>query len=256
MKDTIPFNKFISAAKDEEIWTPISNEEKEEYLKLINNVRTTLISGTKKEKGDALEDLMTFVYRRFEIGYVEPNVLKGDNQIDHIINFIDGMVPMFIYEKIGSRMIGESKNHKESIGVREVTDLVELLRSKKAKVGVFSSFKTFSRGRNKSPWINAEGKRRKLAIANSNERIILGFTIDELETLTDKNFYTLLKQKYFALIDEIDDDYTDYPTEDLSIAYHIRLYDSLKQLKENHVISEQSYLEGKQALIQKYGNIE
>lgn len=245
MKDTISFNKYMMSAADDEIWTPISDQEIGYYLQLIDKVRTTLDRGTRKEKGDALEDLMTFVYGRFVIGYVEPNVFKGDNQIDHIVNFIDGMVPPFVFRNIGLRMVGESKNHKDSIGVREVTDLVELLRSKKANVGIFSSFKTFSRGRNKSPWINAEGKRRKLAIANNNEKIILGFTIDELETLVEKNFYTLLKQKYFALIDEIDDDYTDYPTDDLSSAYHLRLYDSLRQLKENNIISEESYQEGK-----------
>ncbi|MEK3822107.1 hypothetical protein MKY20_23780 [Cytobacillus sp. FSL W8-0315] len=256
MKDTISFNKYMMSAADDEIWTPISDQEIGYYLQLIDKVRTTLDRGTRKEKGDALEDLMTFVYGRFVIGYVEPNVFKGDNQIDHIVNFIDGMVPPFVFRNIGLRMVGESKNHKDSIGVREVTDLVELLRSKKANVGIFSSFKTFSRGRNKSPWINAEGKRRKLAIANNNEKIILGFTIDELETLVEKNFYTLLKQKYFALIDEIDDDYTDYPTDDLSSAYHLRLYDSLRQLKENNIISEESYQEGKKNIINKYGDIE
>lgn len=74
---------------------------------------------------------MTYVYGRFEVAYVHPNVHRGDNQIDHIVEFIDGMTPTFINDYVGIRMIGESKNHKDSIGVREVTDLVELLRSKK-----------------------------------------------------------------------------------------------------------------------------
>lgn len=256
MRDTISLNKFMSSAIDDEVWSPIPCEEKAEYLLMVDKVRVSLEKGTRMEKGEALEQLMTYVYSRFEIGYVESNVLIGDNQIDHIVNFIDGMVPPFIYNHIGSRMIGESKNHKDSIGVRDVTDLVELLRSKKASVGIFSSFKTFSRGRNKSPWINAEGKRRKLAIANNNEKIILGFTLDELESLTLKNFYTLLRQKYFALVDEIDDDYTDYPTEDLTIPYHLRLYNSLNQLKENNIICEKSYTKGKNTLIEKYGDLD
>ncbi|MBJ8152946.1 restriction endonuclease [Bacillus cereus] len=256
MENTISFNRFINHAPDEEVWTPISKEECEEYLNLINKVRDTLENGTKKEKGDALEDLMTYVYERFEIAYVRPNVHTGDNQIDHIVEFIDGMTPGFIYEHVGIRMIGESKNHKDSIGVREVTDLVELLRSKKAKLGIFSSYKTFSRGRNKSPWINAEGKRRKLALANDKEKIIIGFTIDELESLIDKNFYTLLKQKYFSLIDEIDDDVTEYSTEDLTQPYHVRLYESLLKLKENGIIDEEVFEKGKDVMIHRYGQIE
>lgn len=255
MKDTILFNKFISGAPDDEVWAPIPDEEKEKYQQLIDTVRTTLEYGTKKEKGDALENLMTYVYNRFEIAYVHPNVHRGDNQIDHIVEFIDGMTPAFIFRHIGIRFIGESKNHKESIGVREVTDLVELLRSKKANVGIFSSYKTFSRGRNKSPWINAEGKRRKLAIANNNEKIILGFTIDELESLKNENFYTLMKQKYYALVDEIDDDFTDYPTEDLNLTYHQRLFDSLTQLKANGIIDEETFDLGREKLQQKYGKL-
>ncbi|MEM5659608.1 hypothetical protein AAHB50_29410 [Bacillus toyonensis] len=199
---------------------------------------------------------MTYVYGRFEVAYVHPNVHRGDNQIDHIVEFIDGMTPTFINDYVGIRMIGESKNHKDSIGVREVTDLVELLRSKKAKLGVFSSYKTFSRGLNKSPWINAEGKRRKLALANNNEKIIIGFTIDELESLTDRNFYTLLKQKYFALVDEIDDDVTEYATADLTQAYHVRLYDSLVKLRENEIIDEEGFQKGKEAIIHRYGQVE
>ncbi|MGE6719552.1 hypothetical protein ACQKGD_19630 [Peribacillus frigoritolerans] len=256
MKNTVGFNKFINLAPDNEVWTPIPPDEKEHFLSLVDRVRVTLENGTKKEKGDALEELMTFVYGRFEIAYVHPNVHHGDNQIDHIVEFIDGMSPPFLIEHVGMRFVGESKNHKDSIGVREVTDLVELVRSKRAKLGIFSSSKTFSRGLNKSPWINAEGKRRKLALAYNNEKIILGFTINELETLVEKNFYTLLKQKYFSLIDEIEDDTTDYATGDLTRPYHLRLYDSLVQLKEKGIINEESFDIGTQKIISRYGHVD
>lgn len=256
MKDTTSFNKFINLAPDHEVWTPIKEAEREHFQQLIDQVRYTLDNGTKKEKGDALEALMTFVYERFEIAYVHPDVRHGDNQIDHIIEFIDGMSTPFLIEHVGTRIVGESKNHKESISVREVTDLVELLRSKRSKLGIFSSSKSFSRGLNKSPWINAEGKRRKLALAYNNEKIIIGFTIDELESLIENNFYTLLRQKYYALIDEIDDDITDYATADITRPYHLKLYDSLVHLKEKNIINEQSFVLGKQNLITRYGPVE
>lgn len=255
MKNTIAYNKFINLAPDHEVWRPIPKEEYDVFNNLVIRVRETLASGTKKEKGDALEELMTYIYGRFEIAYVHPNVQRGDNQIDHIIEFIDGNTPTFINDHIGTRMIGESKNHKDSISVREVTDLVELLRSKKAKVGIFSSFKTFSRGLNKSPWINAEGKRRKLAIAYNKEKIILGFTLKELESLIENNFYSMLKQKYFALVDEIDDDFTPYETGDLSQSYPLRLYNSLFHLYEIGIITEEDLNNGKKVIEEKYGII-
>jgi hypothetical protein len=48
---------------------------------------------------------------------------------------------------VGLRLVGESKNHKKSIGPREVSNLDELLRSKSSKLGIFSSSKSFSKGK-------------------------------------------------------------------------------------------------------------
>ena len=256
--DTIPAKELVARAEDDKIWVPIPEEELDDFQSLIDEVRTSLENGTKKEKGDALENLMTYVYDRFEIAFVDENVHRGDNQIDHLIHFIDGMSPLFVDHHIGTRMVGESKNHKESISVRDVTDLVELLRSKESRVGIFSSSKSFSRGlgKSKSPWVNAEGKRRKLALAYDKKRIVLGFTIDELETLKSNNFYTMLKNKYFLLIDEIDDDFTDYDTSGLPASYHVNLFNSLLQLEKRGVIDNQTVEKGRAILERKYGSIE
>ncbi|MEJ6527316.1 hypothetical protein [Exiguobacterium sp. USCH10] len=253
--DTVSAKEIIARKKDDEFWTPITEEEHDYYQKLIDKVRTTLEKGSKKQKGDALENLMTYVYGRFQIAFVEENLRKGDNQIDHVIRFIDGISPDFVSECVGTRMIGESKNHKKAVSVREVADLVELLRSKKAKIGLFTSSKTFSRGRNKNPWVHAEGKRRKLAIAYNNERIILGFTIDELELLKENNFYSMLKTKYYSLVDEIDDDVTDYHTDDLTEPYPVRLFHSLNQLKENKIIDEHAFEIALDNLENRYGKL-
>lgn len=255
-RDTISAKELMMRAQDDEVWSPIPEEEFGDFQKLIDGVRFSLENGSKKEKGDALEHLMTYVYDRFEVAFVDENVHRGDNQIDHIVHFIDGMAPLFVYHNIGTRMIGESKNHKESISVRDVTDLVELLRSKKSKVGIFSSSKSFSRGRNKSPWVNAEGKRRKLAIANDNNRIILGFTIDELETLKSNNFYKMLKDKYYSLVDEIEDDFTDYATDDMTTSYHVNLFHSLVQLNKIGIIDSDTFERGRTILENRYGRVD
>ncbi|MED0763544.1 hypothetical protein, partial [Aneurinibacillus thermoaerophilus] len=145
MDHTIPYKSFVDNGPDDQIWRPITEEEKEYFLSLVQKARDTLKGGTKKEKGDALEELMTYVYKRFdEIANVYPNVIEGDNQFDHIIEFVDGMTPTFIHQNVGLKIIGESKNHNKSIGPREVADLNELLRYKRARLGIFSSTKTFS----------------------------------------------------------------------------------------------------------------
>ncbi|SDI17697.1 hypothetical protein SAMN05192534_1242 [Alteribacillus persepolensis] len=246
--NTVSYNQYIDRSPDWNVWTPVSEEEKPLFNELIDNVKKAIEYGTRKEKGDSLEKLMTFIYDRFESAKVIPNYNIGDNQIDHFIEFIDGLTPTFIHENIGTRIIAESKNHKDSIGVREVADLYELLRSKKSKLGIFSSYKTFSHG--KTMWTLSEGKRRKLAL--SNERYIIGFTLRELESLTENNFYTLLKQKYWNLIDELEDDYID---EEVSIPYHERLSFSLKRLRDIGILEHSVVQDALQKIEIKYGKL-
>ncbi|TRY25957.1 hypothetical protein FOI68_09475 [Brevibacillus sp. LEMMJ03] len=254
-EDSISFNRYINNGPDDVVWKPIrTDEEKKLFLSLIANVEESLKSNSKKQKGDALEALMTFVYDRFECAVVYPNVLQGDNQIDHLIVFADGTTPTFIHNHIGLRIIGESKNHQKSIDVREVADLAELLRSKRARLGIFSSVKTFSRGKQNNFWQFAEGKRRKLALAR-NEYII-GFTLEEIKSLVHNNFYTLLRQKYFNLVDEINDDYIEYMDDSNKYPYHVRLYNALEQLWKNGIINEQTFEEGRTAIIKKYGPVD
>jgi hypothetical protein len=253
--DTLAARKFMLDAHDYEIWHPITEDEKNDFLVLVEDVEYKMENGSKKEKGDALEELMTFIYERFQIAYVEPNVMIGDNQIDHIITFVDSFLPPFLYHNIGSRIVGESKNHKDSIGVREVADLMELLRSKNSKLGIFSSYKSFSRGRNKNPWINAEGKRRKLALASNYEKLIIGFTLDELRSLVTNNFYTLLKRKYYSLIDELDDDTTDFPDDDFLKPYHERYYQTLCEMLEGDLISQKAFEQTVKRIEERHGPI-
>lgn len=253
--DSISLNEFVLSAPDHRVWRPIKQDEVDHFLSLVKIARESLKADDKHAKGTSLEDLMTFVYKRFDhLAKITPNVNQGDNQIDHIIEFTDGLVPTFIHNDLGLRVIGESKNHNKSIGVREVADLNELLRSKRAKVGIFSSAKTFSRGRNGSPWQYAEGKRRKLALARSVA--IIGFTIDEIESLIHNNFYTMIKEKYYNLVDEIEDDYTDHLEGNEKLPYNQRLYSALKQLATNGILTKEEFDNGTERIIEKYGSVD
>jgi hypothetical protein len=254
MVDTIEYNEYVDYSPDDRIWIPISQEEIPFFQGLINAVRDAFNSGTKQEKGNTLEDLMTFVYKRFKHIRVYHNEQRGDNQIDHIIEFIDGLTPTFIHQNIGLTLIGESKNHQKSIGVREVADLNELLRAKESKLGIFSSYYSFSKGA--SLWSFAEGKRRKLSLTYSllDKRKIIGFTIDEIESLKENNFYTMLKQKYYNLVNELKDDFIDYKNPE--IQYQSQLYQYLRQLFDNGIIDETAFNDGIQKIELKYGSFE
>lgn len=253
--DTISLNRYNSRAPDNNVWEPIeSPDDVAAFNELITNVKRAFKNGTKKQKGDSLESLMTFIYDRFQDAIVHPNISEGDNQIDHIVEFFDGTTPTFIHNYVGLRIIGESKNHAKSIGVREVADLSELLRSKRAKLGIFSSTKGFGKGKKNNYWQFAEGKRRKLAL--SRNEFIIGFTLREIEDLDKNNFYTLLRQKFFNLIDEIEDSYTDYLADQHDLPYNERLYLCLEQLKSNEIISDDTFDDAKEKLIQKYGPLD
>ncbi|MBB3111962.1 hypothetical protein FHS18_004030 [Paenibacillus phyllosphaerae] len=253
MDNTFSYNKYINNAPDDEIWKPFSESEKVHFQSLVMSVRVALEEGDRHQKGLALESLMTYVYQRFdEIAVIHYNLTSGDNQIDHMIEFVDGLTPTFIHKNIGLRIIGESKNHKKAIGVREVADLKELLRSKNSQMGIFSSYYSFSKKQN-NLWHYAEGKRRKLALAD--KVFIIGFTLEELSQLIDKNFYTLIKQKYNCLIDETEDIMTEFLSEDQAVTYSDRLFCALKQLFTNEIINQDSFEVGVRQINEKYGQI-
>lgn len=246
-KDSIEMNRFLDESPDDKIWIPIKTEQdtSELYL-LIENVKYTLEHGTRNEKGISLEKLMTFIYGRFSIAEVTADVRQGGNQIDHMLYFIDGMTPTFIHENVGLRLVGESKNHKDSISVREIADMTELLRSKNAKVGIFSSSKPFSNGSHM--WTNAEGKRRKIAL--SEKKFIIGFTLDEIELLSKHNFYTMLKTKYYSIVDELKDDYLDVSDK---VSFPEKLIIMINSLYSNNLLSDSAYDESLKKIEVKYG---
>ncbi|MED3876177.1 hypothetical protein [Lysinibacillus capsici] len=247
--DAISFNKFINYSPDDEIWKPINNtEDKVAFEKLIQNVEYTKKHGTKKEKGDSLEELMDFIYNRFDfVKEVIHNRSTSDNQIDHIVIFLDYSMPKFIFDKTRGTLIGESKNHNKSIGTREVSNLNQLLKVKDSDLGIFSAYNSFSRGKNM--WCASEGVRRKLFL--SDKKIIIGFNFEELKSLSHNNFYTLIQQKYNNLVDEIEDSFSDNG----KVPYHEYLHETILNMKKLGLMSEETYLECKLNIENRYGQL-
>lgn len=243
--------KTIRNLNDNEIWLPFKDEKLIEFKIRLQQFKASIHSSNKNIKGSTLESLMTHVYKQFAfIESVKTDITHSGNQHDHIIEFLDTpFLPPFIKEKIGLRFVGESKNHLTAISVREVADLEHLLVSNECKLGIFSSYKTFSKNSTKSFWSNAEGKRRKLVLRSG--KYIINFTLSDLESLECKNFYTLLKQKIAGLIDEVEDcDSNCFDT----IPYPDRLIHSLTSLRNSGVINEEEYIHKLDLIETKYGN--
>lgn len=254
--DSVSFDRYSNRAPDDFYWKPIPIEDEDMYKKMIQRVKDAFKGSNNKEKGDSLEELMTYVYSRFdEIAIVSANIRNKDNQLDHFIELVEGVAPQFLMEYSGGRIVGESKNHNKSISSREVTNLYDLLQTTTARLGIFSSMHTFSKG-TKNMWVNGEGKRRKLCLSSENKtgnkRYVIGFTLKELKSLLEKNFYSMIKQKVKSLQDELADDLTD---DENGLEYHERLYHSLIQLKNLGIICEQSFSDAKHKIEEIYGDI-
>lgn len=244
------FEIFKNNISDDNFWIPITtSEDKAAFSFLLDSVKDSRLTGTKSEKGKALEELMTFLYQRFIYATVAYDIRTKDNQIDHEVEFPDFGMPSFIKNHVGFKLISECKNHKKSVSSQEVTILHSNLEIRNFKLGIISSYNTFSKGRN-SVWENAEGKRRKLALLSKYEQIIIGFNHQDFEKiLCGANFYTMVKQKYQNIRDELADDYI----EDKPYPYHERLKESLKSLYDVGIIQEKELNTYLDKVSMKYG---
>lgn len=251
MSRGINYQKFKNKLSDNHYWEPISSDlDFKEYENLLNDFKKSRDNGTKSLKGKSLESLMTFIFERFKYAEVNYDKRTSDNQLDHEVYFDEFNVPDFIKRIVGCHLIGECKNHIKSVSSQEVTILNSNLEIRNCQFGVISAYKSFAKGR-KSVWENAEGKRRKFALLSNYKRIIIGYNINDFEAiLNGANFYTIMKQKYNNIIDEIFDDnihIDEHP-------YNERLISNLTHLKDIGIIPEDEYHKYLHSIHKKYGN--
>ena len=90
----------------------------------------------------------------------------------------------------------------------------------------------------------------------SEQLPIISFTVDELKSLRGgQNFYTMIREKYYALVDEVDDETADIP-EQQHYEYKKRLKEILDHLVKCGIAAEEDYSRIYGNLILKYGEIE
>lgn len=161
-------------------------------------------------KGAILEDFAVFLFSRFQDVVVTKNKRPGDNETDIETLMSEKAVPPFVKNVIGQKIVCECKNKKTStIDVGMVSKLAEILPTRGSNFGIFISVM----GMGGRAWRFGEGKRKK--IMYGQRMPIISFTTNELKKLKDgKNFFTLIKEKYYSLLDEVDDNTSGIPTEE------------------------------------------
>lgn len=236
---------------NDDFWKPIvEKSEISHFAMLLSNVEYQLYNGTKKQKGDALEDLMTQLYKRFpSITQVKHDLHTSDNQIDHEIIFGNFGLPQFIQDNVGKSFLSECKNHQNSLSSREVDNLDGLLSSHDLRFGVFASYKSFSKGLDGSNWKNAEGKRRKLALISSFKRTIVGIDFQDLKNIVFKraNLLTILENKRASLINE-----GAQHEDDIELSHQEYLFNLLKELRLNEIMTHQETKQYQEKIRLKY----
>lgn len=232
---------FLSNFTDDMFWIPFYDDEAlvEEFDRKVLLVEESFDwpKERNKEKGNALEELMKFIFSRFEnIDEIERDRNTVDNEIDIYISFNPNLMNIF-FQGIKGKMLCECKNIKSSVDVGMVSKLSELCEKNNSGLGIFVSIKGLSKGTSGSLWKNAEGKRRKLYLVNKIP--IISFTLDEVKLLKNEgvNFYTIIQQKVSYLVDEVDDCTISLPKLSEETEYMNYLYENIKYLEKIELIT-------------------
>ncbi|MEH7312284.1 restriction endonuclease [Priestia megaterium] len=240
---------------DHIFWEPIADDEEakiefDKHIKTIDESQNWPVSLNWK-KGKVLEDFTVFLFSRFQDVNVNVNKRPGDNETDIETILSEKAQPPFMLQTIGPRIICECKNKKTtSIDVGMVTKLAELIPRRGSKFGVFISIK----GMGGYAWRYGEGKRKK--IMYSTQLPIISFTVDELRVLRNgSNFYTMIREKYYSLVDEVDDETADIPNQQ-HYEYSKRLNEMIEHFRKCNLMVDEEAVAIKQRLISKYGPLE
>ncbi|WP_195245098.1 hypothetical protein [Clostridium celatum] len=197
------FYKFIK-------WT---NEDYEEYkalLKALKGIKRKK-KKTTKEIGDALEDLVNFIFEKSFFYDVFPNKHTGTNEIDQFIVLSDRGKQSMSEHKFSrdlllsdeNHILCECKNYLNPVGSTWVGKFNTVMECcGEMSVGIIFSYEGLSGKEN--TWYDAHGLTKVIysKTKNSKARFILDFNIKDFEALLNPkiNFFKLINLKKEALI--------------------------------------------------------
>lgn len=172
---------------------------------LINALESP--SKNTKDKGNKLEDLVTFIFENLNIFEVFKNRRSSTNEIDLVIRLTDiGMLAkkygLFPFDNVSIFNV-ECKNYNKKIDVTWVGKFYSLLSTCSQRFGLIFSKKGFT---SKSKWTDAKGLAKKILLKDGI--YILDINLKHLKDLANgKNFLDIIRDEKDALDLDINSDF-------------------------------------------------
>lgn len=219
--------------------TTWSEEDRQDFIVLLENLKKPFdkTTETTKDKGDRLENLVSFLIQKSFFFEIYRNVHTGTNEIDEVIILSEkGRQALHQFDLSRDILgiesdiaLGECKNYESTLNVTYVGKFYSLLVSTNVSFGIIFTQKGLTG--NENEFHDAYGLTKVLRIIekyqNNRDMIILTFTLEDYEKIANgESFFNLIKAKKLALrlSSEYNSFLKDYPHENI---------DSIKQILQN-----------------------
>ncbi|MCD2370828.1 acetylglutamate semialdehyde dehydrogenase [Bacillus sp. BS3(2021)] len=170
--------------------TEFTDEEKDIYNKKLERLKYLHKSNRKvstKEKGNALEELVVYLFNKSAVFEVLENIHTSTNEIDQIIT-LNSKGRFFreqgILDLKFDTFLAECKNYNKKIGVTWVGKFWSLLNSSCTTLGIMFSY----HGLTGSGWRDSVGLTKKIYTAKENPREkihIIDINITDFEKISE-----------------------------------------------------------------------
>lgn len=192
--------------------TSWSEEDKQNFSILLEDLKRPFDKTieTTKDKGDRLENLVSFLIQKSFFFEIYRNVHTGTNEIDEVIVLSqkgkqalhEFNISRDILEMDSDIILGECKNYDSTLGVTYVGKFYSLMVSTNVSFGIIFTQKGLTG--NEDEFHDAYGLTKVLRIIekyqNGRDMFILTFTFEDYEKIADgESFFDLIKAKKIAL---------------------------------------------------------
>lgn len=187
----------------------LSSEDKGTYLELLNKFKEVNGSDecTHTEKGNVLEEMVTFIIRKSVIFEVYKNIHTSSNEIDQLVvlntkgKILSGKGLINIP---GEQFLGECKNYNKTVGATWVGKLYSLMCVTNNKFAILFSY----HGMSGSGWQDGIGLTRKIYMLKErlDEKFnIIDFSLKDFEKISEgQSFLELINEKLISLRNDVD----------------------------------------------------
>lgn len=192
--------------------TSWSEEDKQKFTELVMGLEKPFNKSieTTKDKGDRLENLVSFLIKKTYFFEVYRNIHTGTNEIDEVIILSEKgkqalhefNIARSILEIDSDIALGECKNYASALDVTYVGKFYSLLVSTDVPFGIIFTQKGLTG--NENEFRDAYGLVKVLRIIekyqNKKEMFILTFTLEDYRKIAQgESFFDMIKAKKVAL---------------------------------------------------------